>query len=255
MMKSNSYMQGGEPFFFEGNEVGVLLSHGYTGTTSGMKLLGEYLHNTEGWTVLGPALKGHGETPEAMSETGAEDWIRSVETGLEMLQSRCKHIFMAGLSMGGCLTMYLAGKYPEAFCAVAPINACLTFDSPKFAGLAYDAKAPKFIDAVGGDVKDPDVVEIVYPKVPVATIREIFGLMAITRDMLTEVKVPTLVLSSPEDHLIPVANSKEILTRISSTHREMLLLKNSYHVATIDFDKHLINESIRHFFKKHLPTI
>jgi carboxylesterase len=253
-MTVNPYIEGGKPFLFEGNEVGVLISHGYTGTTSGMKPLGEYLHLTEGWTVLGAKLKGHGETPEAMGETGAEDWIRSLETGLKMLQSRCKHVFMVGLSMGGCLTMYMAAKYPDAFRAVAPINACLTFNSPSFAALAYDAKAPQFIDAVGGDVKDPDVKEIAYSKVPVSTIREIYALMAITREMLPEVKVPTLVLSSPDDHLIPAANSQEILARVGSTNREMVLLKNSYHVATIDFDKDLINESVRQFFKKNLPN-
>lgn len=253
-MTKNPYIEGGMPFLFEGNDVGVLLSHGYTGTTSGMRPLGEYLHRTEGWTVLGPRLKGHGETPEAMGNTGAEDWIRSLETGLQMLQSRCKHVVMAGLSMGGCLTMYLAAKYPDAFKAVAPINACLYFNSPSFAALAYDSKAPRLIDGVGSDIKDPDTKEIAYSKVPVSSIREIYGLMAVTREMLPEVKAPTLVLSSPEDHLVPAASSGEILARIGSTQREMLLLKNSYHVATIDFDKDLINESVRQFFKRHLPS-
>lgn len=249
---SNDVVEGGKPFLFEGNEVGVLLSHGFTGTTSGMKPLGEYLHAQEGWTVVGPRLKGHGESPHAMSLTTAEDWIRSLEEGMETLQARCKTIFMAGLSMGGCLTLYMAARYPEVFRAIVPINACLRFDSPDFASLAFQRGAPATIPGLGSDVKDPNVKEIVYSDVPVPAIRQIYGLMGVTRDMLPKVVCPTLVLASPEDHVVPFGNSKEIIAQIGSVHREMLLLQNSYHVATIDFDKALINESVRRFFKATL---
>jgi carboxylesterase len=247
-------VEGGKPLLFEGNEIGVLLSHGFTGTTSGMKPLGEYLHKTEGWTVLGPRLSGHGETPEAMARTTAEDWIRSLEDGLQTLQSRCKQVFMAGLSMGGCLTLYMAATRPGVFKAIAPINACLYFNAPDFAALAFDAQAPATIAGLGSDVKDPATKEIVYPVVPIPCIREIYGLMAVTRELLPRVTAPTLVLTSPEDHVVPTENSAEILRRIGSTRREMLLLKNSYHVATIDYDKDLINESVRRFFRHALDS-
>jgi carboxylesterase len=248
------YVEGGKPFLFEGNEVGILISHGFTGTTSGMKLLGEHLHKTEGWTVLGPRLKGHGETPQAMSLTTAEDWIRSIEDGISELQKRCKHIMMAGLSMGGCLTLYMAGKYPDLFRAIAPINACLYFGAPDFAAWAYDKNAPATIKGVGNDIKDPSITEIAYADVPVPCIREIYGLMAITRDILPRVTAPALILVSPEDHVVPATNSDVIMQGISSDKREMLLLQNSYHVATIDYDKDLINESIRRFFKEALKS-
>ncbi|WP_237576106.1 hypothetical protein [Mycetohabitans sp. B8] len=39
-MTPEIYRENGQPFLLEGNEVGVLLSHGYTGTTSGMRYLG-----------------------------------------------------------------------------------------------------------------------------------------------------------------------------------------------------------------------
>jgi len=47
-----------KPFFFEGNQTGVLVSHGFTGTTQSMRFLGEYLHNQGGFTVSGPRLAG-----------------------------------------------------------------------------------------------------------------------------------------------------------------------------------------------------
>ena len=70
-MTEQDIIDGGQPFLLEGNEVGVLLSHGFTGTASCMKPLGEYLHQTEGWTTLGVSL--HGQTPTAMAKTTAQD--------------------------------------------------------------------------------------------------------------------------------------------------------------------------------------
>ena len=85
-MTEQDIIEGGKPFLLEGNEVGVLLSHGFTGTASCMRSLGEYLHQTEGWTVAGVRLKGHGETPAAMALSTAQDWIDSVEEGLQLLR-------------------------------------------------------------------------------------------------------------------------------------------------------------------------
>jgi carboxylesterase len=186
--------------------------------------------------------------------TTAEDWVRSVEKGLQTLQARCKHVFMAGLSMGGCLTLYMAATRPAAFKAIAPINACVYFNAPDLAALAFDANAPATIPGLGSDIKDPNTKEIVYAQVPIPCVRHIYALMAVTRDLLPRVAAPTLVIVSAEDHVVPPDNSKEIIQRIASDRREMLLLKNSYHVATIDNDKDLINESVRRFFKQALAS-
>jgi carboxylesterase len=251
-MTPEQYRAGGQPFRIPGNEVGVLLSHGYTGTTSGMRYLGDYLHEREGWTVLAPQLKGHGDSPAAMAKTTATDWIRSLEEGLDTLSQTCSTIFMAGLSMGGCLTLYMAAQYADRIKAAVPINACLYFGVPGLAELAYAKDAPEFIVGVGNDVKDPEVIEVAYREIPIPTIKEIYGLMNITRDLLVKVTCPTLVMVSPDDHVVPPSNAGVILNGISSKDRRQLILDNSFHVATIDYDKEIIAEETRRFFKEQL---
>ncbi|CAB3753127.1 alpha/beta hydrolase fold protein [Burkholderia paludis] len=252
IMESEIYRDNGQPFLLEGNEIGVLLSHGYTGTTSGMRFLGEYLHEKEGWTVHAPRLQGHGDSPAAMAESTATDWIRSLEEGLDLLSQRCSTVFMAGLSMGGCLTMYMAAQYADVIKAAVPINACLYFGTSALAELAYKKDAPAYLVGVGNDVKDPDVTEVAYREIPVATIKEIYGLMNVTRDLLPNVVCPTLVMVSPDDHVVPPASSHAILDGIGSVDRRLLVLGNSYHVATIDFDKETIAERTRAFFNEQL---
>lgn len=241
----------GAPILIEGNDVGVLLSHGYTGTTSSMRYLAQRLNETEGWTIHCPRLAGHGETSAAMAQTTAQDWIRSLDEGLLALSS-CRTVFMAGLSMGGCLTLYMAAKHPQRIAAIVPINACLSFGNPTLAELALADDAPQYLSGVGNDVKDPGVVEAAYRDIPVQTLKEIYALMNVTRDLLERVHCPTLVMVSPDDHVVPPDNAAEILARIASIDRRQLLLRDSFHVATIDHDKELIAEQTRRFFVEQL---
>ena len=141
-MNSETIMPGAEPFFFSGNDVGVLVCHGFTGTTQSMRPLGQALA-AAGYTVIGPRLKGHGVTPQAMAKTTAADWISSVDEGLAELRKTCSQLFMVGLSMGGTLSLYTAAKHADVINGVIPINAPLQIGSPDLAGLALDPAMPK----------------------------------------------------------------------------------------------------------------
>ena len=67
----------GQPFFYEGNDTGVLLIHGFTGTCGQMRPLGEALRGA-GYTVMAPLLPGHGTSLEDMSRTSGGDWLHCV---------------------------------------------------------------------------------------------------------------------------------------------------------------------------------
>ena len=111
-MSDEPILSGAEPFFFAGNDVGVLVCHGFTGTTQSMRPLGEQIAKA-GYTVIGPRLAGHGVSPAAMARTTASDWIASVEEALTSLRKTCSQIYMVGLSMGGTLSLYMAAMHPD----------------------------------------------------------------------------------------------------------------------------------------------
>jgi carboxylesterase len=251
-MPETKIMTGAEPFFFEGNEVGCLVSHGFTGTTQSMRFLGEYLAGEGGLTVVGPRLEGHGTTVEDMARSSAEDWIRSVEAGLQKLRERCSKIFMTGLSMGGTLTLYIAAMYPDVIRGAVPINGALFVDNPDLAGLAFMASAPAAVPGVGGDIKKPGVTELAYDDVPVPSIRQIYALMSVTRELLPRVKCPTLVIQSRDDHVVVPENAPYIIENAGAEDKRLLWLENSYHVATLDHDKELIARETLKFIRSHL---
>lgn len=250
-MSKPKIMSGAEPFFFEGNEIGVLVSHGFTGTTQSMRFLGEYLAEEGGFTVIGPRLKGHGTTPEDMARSTAEDWIRSVELAFGRLQERCDVVFITGLSMGGTLTLYMAGMYPDLIAGAIPINAAVYLHSPDMAMLAYGAETPEMVPGIGSDIKRSGVTELAYEQTPTAAISQLHALMGVTHDLLERVACPTLVFQSRDDHVVKPGNAEFIMAHLGIEEKRLIWLENSYHVATLDNDKELIAEETTAFIKAH----
>ena len=249
-MSEAQVMAGAEPFYAEGNNVGVLISHGYTGSPQSMRPLAEGLA-AEGFTVALPRLKGHGTTPTDMATSTAADWVADIEGAAAWLRERCDALFMAGLSMGGTLTLFMAGQHPEMFRGIVPINAVVFVNNPDLASLAFMADAPAEVPGVGNDVKAPGVTELAYPVVPVATVKELFALMKTTEELLPRITCPVLAMVSREDHVVPPPNTEYFMGRVASDEAEALWLEDSYHVATLDNDKDLILQRTTDFVRRH----
>lgn len=247
MSEQNQILRGAEPFYFAGNKTGVLVLHGFTGTTQSMRYLGEQLAEA-GFTVLGPRLTGHGISPEAMERSTYKEWIADVEAGLKRLQKECDKVFVTGLSMGGTLTLYLAENYPE-IAGIIPINAAVELPEIEAGFKALSAEGHRFVEGIGSDIKAEGVAELAYEKTPVKSMGEILQLAAIVREGLTKIKMPALIFSSTIDHVVPPQNSKEIYSTIRSEQKTLVKLENSYHVATLDNDKALIAQEAIAFIK------
>jgi len=248
-MSNTKVMKGAEPFFFKGkNDIGVLVSHGFTGTPQSMRYYGEALHRA-GYTVAGPLLKGHGTSPANMAKTTATDWIGSLKDALDQLRPVCKLIFITGLSMGGTLTLYMAGKYPDVFAGAIPINGCIQMQAPDMAAMVLDTQSPPFLPGVANDIKDPNSKELAYAQAPLSAFKEAYALNNVTRDLLPRIQCPTLIIHSREDHVINPSNLRAIAGLVGAARVETLWLENSYHVATIDNDKDFIAEEAGRFIR------
>jgi carboxylesterase len=242
-------MPGAEPFFLPGSQTGVLLIHGFTGTPQSLRYVGEGL-NKFGLAVAAPRLAGHGISIERMSRSSACDWIRSAEEGLNELNSKCERVFVAGLSMGGTLSLHLAAKHVSSIKGVIPINAAVQISSSAFAALAYEKNGPLTIMGIGSDIKDPASKELAYPQVPVVCLKEAFALSATTRALLPLIRCPILVIQAREDHVVPPDNAHIIVNRAGSDRIELLWLNDSFHVSTLDHDKDLIVTEIVDFISR-----
>lgn len=72
-----------------------------------MRLLGEHLHAV-GFTVRGINLPGHGSRLEDMGKYTWKDWLQASKMAVAEMQEQCRYVSVAGLSMGGVLTLLVA---------------------------------------------------------------------------------------------------------------------------------------------------
>src|SRR6476620_2578144 len=74
-------LPGAEPFSHDaagpGGEIGVLISHGFTGSPQSVRPWAEHLAG-EGFTVRLPRLPGHGTSWQERNRTRFEDWYSTI---------------------------------------------------------------------------------------------------------------------------------------------------------------------------------
>jgi carboxylesterase len=232
-------LPGAESFRFDGGQVGVLLQHGFTGSPASMRPFGEWLA-AQGVTVVAPRLPGHGTSWEDLEATTWQDWEREAEHALEDLAARCSTVVAAGLSMGGAMVLHLGAKHPDKLKGVVAINADVR--RPELALAPVLRLFTRTTKGVGNDVKKPGQDEIVYERVPLRGAIQLGKLYRTVQKELPSLRLPLLVFSSTEDHVVRPANSRYVYERAGSAEKELVPLPNSYHVATLDFDAPLIFE-------------
>ncbi len=220
-----------------GGPHGALVLHGFTGSPVSMRPLAEALAEA-GLAVEMPRLPGHGTAVEDLAETGWDDWLTEAERALAALQARTPSgkVVVAGLSMGGALTLALAQGHPE-LAGIVLINAPVAAPAELAAGIeAMLAGGVETIDSIGGDIADPDADEVSYDATPLRPLLTMLVAGETLRDRLSEINQPTLVITSRGDHVVAPTDSDVLAEQISGPV-ERLWLDRSFHVATLDYDR------------------
>lgn len=219
--------------------VGVVLSHGFTGSPASMIAWARFLAD-QGFAVRLPVLAGHATTWQELARTPWHRWYEGVEAAYQDLARNTDAVVVAGLSMGGALALRLAALQPVA--GVVVVNPGLTIADPRarYAGmLKYLLRS---VPAIGNDIRKEGVDERAYARTPVAAVHQLAQLFRDTTDRLPQVSAPTLVFRSNIDRIVPESSLEVLQRRIGSAHLEVIRLENSYHVATMDHDQELIFE-------------
>lgn len=228
-------------------DTGILLIHGYTGAPGVMKPQREYFAKA-GFHVEVPLLPGHGTELEEMYHIKYRVWLKCVEEALLKLKERCTNVFIMGLSMGGALTLYLAEKF-DFIRGIILVNNTLYVEEFRvhFAWLVrYFCKN---IACIGNDIKAPGITEPAYDRNPVNGVYQMHRMLKLIRKNIKEIKCPVVIFKSTEDHVISVRVAEYTYKHIGSEHKKLIYLHDSYHVATLDYDKEVINRVSLQFIR------
>ncbi|MGH8862700.1 MAG: alpha/beta hydrolase [Jatrophihabitantaceae bacterium] len=237
-----------QPFAHDGGRVGVVVSHGFTGTPASMRPWADHLA-AAGYTVRLPRLPGHGGTWQDTNRTRWPQWYAAIEQAYDEVAARCDIVFAAGLSMGGTLVTRLAEQKGDAIAGLVLVN-------PAFGTQRFDARLAPYISwlvrsrpSLGGDIKKPGVEEIANDRTPVVAFASLYKLWKVTVADLDKVTAPIRMYRSVEDHVVDPLSARLLKSGAGSTSVEEIMLENSYHVATLDNDAEQIFAGSVDFFQ------
>ncbi len=245
-------LAGAEPFTANGGPVGVVLSHGFTGTPASLRPWAEHLA-AAGLTVRLPLLPGHGTRWQDANRTRWQDWYAAVERAYDEVAARCDTVFAGGLSMGGTLVTRLAERKSGRIAGLVLVNPAYGVDrvDAKFAPLL--SKVVKSRPPIAGDIKKPGVLEPGYDRLPLVAFASMQQLWKLTVADLPRVCAPIRLYRSKQDHVVDPLSARLLKAGATSTTIEEILLEDSYHVATLDYDAPRIFEGTLEFIRALAP--
>lgn len=252
MMDNQLIIPGAEPFLFTAGKTGCVLVHGFTGAPKEMRLMGEALQS-KGISVLGVRLAGHATQPEDLNRTLWRDWLASVEDGIHMLSDICDTVFIAGLSLGGILSLVAASRYQHLKGAIAIATPYNLGDDWRLNFARQLSYIIPRIKKKGSENRDQSTARehIDYPAYPTKGIAELKDLTKVLHHSLPLIRIPVLLINSQADHTVPIWHAEKIQQEIKSAEVDRMIVKESGHVITEDIGREKVFEAAIQFIKRY----
>ncbi len=253
--------------FLPGGRTGFLLIHGLGGTPIELRIVARGLAQ-EGHTVYSMQLAGHGGTPEELRRSTWREWVESVERAHDRLKEHCDTIIVGGLSMGAILALQLAQTRPEGVQGlllyapalkldgwampwygriinyIRPTRIPLELDLPEHE--PYGIKDERVRALVVNAMQSGDSSQAGVFSTPMRSFANFNALVAQVKRRLSVVTQPALIVHPRDDDMASLKNSQYLQTHLGGLV-DTLVLDNSYHIVTLDQQRHLVVERTKSF--------
>ncbi|MBV9614110.1 MAG: alpha/beta fold hydrolase [Ktedonobacteraceae bacterium] len=218
--------------------IGVLLIHGLNGSPHDLAEMEELLQ-THGLLTHNMLLPGHGTHVRDLMPLGWSDWERAVRHELTALQQRCDRVFLVGHCLGGALALH-AAAHAEVAGVVSMCSPLQMYPTLKL-GVSVLRHVVPALPTIREDVRDPHArrgyTRNVYRWTALSPAQSLIQFLPQLQAELPQITVPVLVMASQHDHVIPVSDGRKIYALLGSQHKELLIVRRSYHVIMKDYDR------------------
>jgi carboxylesterase len=257
----------------------VMLLHGMTGCPSELGYIAHWLRGRARYHVTCPRLINHGQPIGLLARTSAREIYASARQSFLEARSAARAegvpLVVGGLSLGAILSLMLAAEFPGDIAGVACLAPTLFYDGwsvPWYHRLiplvdytplkyftyfredepyglkdeALRAKiAERYSKAKLGD--SSEAARIGYAHFPVRLFCEMRRIIKRCKSALPQVSTPLLVVQAEHDDVTGPRNAQFILERVASSRRELVLLKQSYHLVSADLERSVVAERLQKF--------
>ena len=236
------------PFFYKGNNIGILLTHGFSSTAQEMEELGTYLNEEGGFSTFGTLLAGHGTNPADLALTDMVDWYKSLKIGYNFLNQICDKIILVGHSMGGTLSLILAAneKVDGIVSLCSPIK--VEYFAQDYLFLVADLL--KYFPRRKTEIKVMEENGLLNYRVSaLKAVEHLLDLMEIAKEEIPKVTAPLFTLTAGHDKRVPLYNAEQIRSLVSSELKEDYFAPDSHHMILFGPEKHKVTTKIYEFIK------
>ena len=257
----------------------VMLLHGLTGTPTELGYIAYHLQYRGRFAVNCPRLVNHGQPLSVLARTSHDELYDSARSAfLEARQAaRAKGVplVIGGLSLGAVLCLMLAAEFGDDVAGVACLSPTLFYDGwnvpwlhkliplVDYTPLKYFAyfredepfglRDEALREKIAAEYRKASIHEegsasnLGYAHFPVRLFCEMRHLIARCKAILPQVRCPVLLIQAENDDMTSPRNSQYIHDRIGSAWREIVLLKESYHVVTADLERGTVAANLQRF--------
>jgi carboxylesterase len=250
-----------------GGRTGVVLLHGLSGTPVEMGEVARDLA-ARGYSVSCPQLAGHCGTYEDLKTVRWHDWVASALAAVRRLRETCDTVVIGGLSTGAILSLNLAARYPDLIQGVAVLAPTLWLNGWMVPYHAYlfnivlqkpVANQFDFPDLPPHGIKDETIRRRVKSAIdsgdssiaglavtPGGAVIEHRWLVNATRQDMKWITQPVLIVHPRDDDYAHFNNVAYVIRSVSGPV-ETVTLEDSYHIVTVDRQRHILMDRLAAF--------
>ena len=264
----------------QGGRRAVLLLHGLSSGPQELQFLARGLHRA-GYTVVVPTLDGYSFGGPGQRLGPQQDWAAAALAAFDALVAESDTVAVGGLCIGAVLALRVAALRGPQVSAVLALSTTLHYDgwaTPWYRCLLpLAAWVPGAARAFGGigiqetapfGVKDERMRGWIATQMAqagnsdagaaVLRVRDLLQarqLIADVRRRLPDITSPTLLLHARDDDAAAPRSAFEVARRVKSRRVRCVLMADSYHMLSIDREKHQVLAEMRDFLQSPGATL
>lgn len=206
------------------------------------------------------------------TEVTAPDWHRWRDAAADIVESSGATdapVILGGLCMGGVLAAAVAMKSRRKVAGLVLMSPTFVYDGwglPPIRHLRhigywtgldrffsvkerepYGVKSPKIRKWIIRDMAERASSAVGPSRIPLTALREGERMMAEVRAHLAELDCPLLIMHAEEDEITTLGSVQALFDALPVRDKELAVLRNSYHMITIDNDRHEVAALLKGF--------
>lgn len=257
-----------QPLQFDGGPRAVLLFHGLSSGPQELQFLARGLHRA-GFTVRLPVIDGYTFGTFGHGSTGAASWQARALAEFDLLGERFASVAVGGLCIGAVLALRVAELRAAQAAAVLAMSTTLHYDGwatpwtrrllPLARGVPlvgrirvregepYGVKDERMRAWIAAQMREAGRSDAGAATLRVRDLLQARALMTRTRRDLPSVTSPVLLLHARRDDAASPRSAFEVAARVSAERVRCVLLADSFHMISIDREKHRVLAELRDF--------